>query len=94
MPHEEKRQEIIEQVVTEQLAPARIVKVMVEEDLDHDGDEILRVRIVFEAEDDKLDTDKVLELAGHLIRALEEISEERFPIPYFITPEEQDHAAM
>ncbi len=82
MPHEEKRQEIIERVVTEQLAPAHIVKVMVEEDLDHDGDEILQVRIVFEAEDDKLDTDKVLELAGHLIRALEEISEERFPIPY------------
>ena len=93
MPHEEKRQEIIEQVVTEQLAPAHIVKVMVEEDLDHDGDEILRVRIVFEAEDDKLDTDKVLGLIRHLERGLEKIKEERFPIPYFMTLDEFNDAA-
>ena len=93
MPHEEERQEIIERVVKERFAPARIVKVMVEEDLDHDGDEILRVRIVFEAEDDKLDTDKVLGLIGLLRRGLEKIKEERFPIPYFMTLDEFKDAA-
>ncbi len=84
---------VVTSVVEEQLAPVRIVSVSVEEDIDHDGDPVLRVSVVFESEDEDLDPDRVLGLVRHLREPLKELQEARFPIFSFMTPDEVDGAA-
>lgn len=85
--------EVARSVVEKQLAPARIVRVEVQEDPDHDGDPVLRVTVVFESDEDDLDPDRVLGLVRHLREPLEKLEEPRFPIFSFMTPDECDGAA-
>ena len=82
--------EIVKSVVEQQLAPAHVVDVTVREDVDHEGDEILKVEIVFEIEGDRLDPEHVLGLARHLREPLGKIQEERFPVFTFMKPGEMD----
>ena len=94
--------EIVKQVVQKQLAPAKIVDLTVEKDEDADGDPILRIEVVFEAEGDRLDPEKVLGLGRHLHERLHQPSRttqalhssaDRFPIFSFMTSEEAADAA-
>ena len=71
-----------------QLAPARIVDLTAVEAEDADGDPILRIMVVFEAEDDRLDPKKVLGLVRHLREPLKELIADRFPILSFMTSAE------
>lgn len=93
MYNHEQLVDVIRSVVSEQLAPAIIVDVSVDEDTDHDGDEILRVRVVFKVDDKKLDPQKVMGLVRHLREPLEKIKEERFPLFTFVKPDEVTGAA-
>lgn len=93
MPQTKDVREVIKKVVEKQLAPARIVDVSVEEGFDHDGDRILRVVVVFEAEDDRLDPKKVLGLVRHLRKPFQELDEDRFPLFSFMIPSEVNGAA-
>lgn len=93
MTHSERILETIKSVVEQQLAPAQVVDVSVREDVDHVGDEILRIEIVFEVEGDRLDPERVLGLARHLREPLEKLHEERFPVFSFMKPDELDGAA-
>lgn len=80
-------------VVREELHPAQIVSVKVDGDLDHDGDEILRITVIFDSDGGQLNTSKVLGLPRHLRKPLAALDEKRFPILTFLTPEELDGAA-
>lgn len=76
-----------------QLAPAHINNVSVTEDVDYDGDGILRVEVVFQVDGDKLDPEKVMGLVRHLREPLERLHEERFPVFTFMTPDDLNGAA-
>lgn len=83
---------MVQRIVVEQLNPARIERVDVEHDVDHDGDPILRIKIVFDAEDDRLDPRSVRGLARHLREPLEELRVEEFPMFSFATVKEDQSA--
>ncbi|MYK31346.1 MAG: hypothetical protein F4051_06360 [Boseongicola sp. SB0670_bin_30] len=92
--------ELVKQVVETQLSPALVHNLSVKEDVDADGDPIFRIVVVFEAEKDRLDPDRVVGLARHLRNHLVESEDdwdesvlERFPIFSFMTAEEADAAA-
>ena len=86
-------EEIVRKVVVEQLAPAQVINLSVMEDVDADGDPIFRIAVVFNAEKDRLDPDRVVGLTRHLRNHLDELAPERFPIFSFMTVEEADAAA-
>ncbi|SHG74131.1 hypothetical protein [Marivita hallyeonensis] len=83
----------IEEVVRKELHPAEVVSIDVKGDFDHDGDEILRITVVFEAEGGRLNTSKVLGLPRHLREPLAKLQEKRFPILTYMKPDELDGAA-
>ena len=80
--------EFVKRVLEEQLAPARIVDLSVKEGKDADGEPILNITVVFEAENDRLDPNQVLGLIRHLREPLNEIGSDLFPILSFMTEEE------
>lgn len=84
--------EILKKRIQEQLAPAQIIDVISEEAEGYDGDPILNITVVFKAENDRLDPEKVLGLISHLRPTLRKLKLDRFPIPYFMTPEEVEYA--
>lgn len=85
---------VIKQVVVDQLAPAQVVGLTVTEAEDSDGDPIFNIVVVFKAEDDRLDPERVLGLTRHLREPLHGLGQEnRFPIWSFMTQEEADAAA-
>ncbi|MYA87923.1 MAG: hypothetical protein F4X97_05650 [Boseongicola sp. SB0662_bin_57] len=93
MTQNEKRDAIVKRVLEAQLAPAQIVDLSVTEDKDVDGEPILNITVVFEAENDRLDPSQVLGLIRHLRGPLHEIGSDLFPILSFMTSEEAADAA-
>ncbi|MDE0079516.1 MAG: hypothetical protein OXO50_18495 [Caldilineaceae bacterium] len=83
---------VVKQVVQQQLAPARIIGLTVEESEDADGDPILRIKVIFEAKEDRLDPERVLGLIRHLRKSLNELGSNRFPVFSFMTSEEAEDA--
>ena len=83
---------VITPVLKKQLAPARVLDVRVDEGFDADGDPILRIQVVYEAEQDRLDPHKVVSLIRHLRGPLNKEGSEHFPVLSFMT-EEEAHAA-
>lgn len=88
-----KIRDVIEEVVAEQLAPAQVVNLIVTKAEDSDGDPIFNIVVVFKAEDDRLDPERVLGLTRHLREPLHKLGENRFPIWSFMTSEEADATA-
>ena len=84
----------VQQVVEQQLAPAQIVNLSIEEAEDADGDPIFRILVVFKAEDDRLDPERVLGLRRHLREPLDALDSDRFPIFSFMTSEEAADASV
>jgi hypothetical protein len=66
-----------------ELTTISIVALDVQEDVDHDGDPILRIRVTFRNDGSKLETTKVKGLIRHLRSALAEADESRFPVISF-----------
>ena len=82
----------VRHVIEERLAPTRIVDVETEDDVDHDGDEIVRVRIVFAANSGRPKAENVVGLTGLVREPLLESDINRFPILTFVSSEERDSA--
>ncbi|MDE2739862.1 MAG: hypothetical protein OXH47_10090 [Paracoccaceae bacterium] len=82
--------EVLKKIVQEVLAPARIVDLKSERAEDADGDPILRIRVVYRAENNRLDPDKVADVIGYLRDSIKKTTNglDRFPILSFTTPEE------
>ena len=82
----------IRHVIEERLAPTQIVDVETDEDVDHDGDEIVRVRIIFAAESGRPKAEDVVGLTGLVREPLLDSHIDRFSILTFMTSEERDAA--
>lgn len=81
---------LIERIVREMFDDARILSVDVAEDVDSDGDPILRVRVVFETESGKLDASKTSGIIRHLRPRLSEAGVAGFPLMYFISKKDAE----
>ncbi len=79
---------VLKELIQEQLAPARIIEVTSEEAEGHEGDPIVRIRVVFEAENDRLDPENMVGLARHLRPTLDKLNPDCFPVFSYATPEE------
>lgn len=77
--------DVIRKTVEAELAPARILDVRLHEDVDHDGDPIPRISVVFEAKDDRLNPRSMVGLARHLREPLERLQVDAFPVFRFLT---------
>ncbi|MDE2759407.1 MAG: hypothetical protein OXH90_03790 [Paracoccaceae bacterium] len=80
--------EELKRIVQTLLKPARIVDLKSEEAEDDYGDPILNIRIVFEADKNRLDPEKVLSLARHLRQPLSEFWSDIDPVFSYMTTEE------
>lgn len=82
----------LKKIVQEQLAPVRIIGLKSEKAEDADGDPILRIRVVYKAENNRLDPNKVADVIGYLRVGIKNTTNglDRFPILSFTTPEEAE----
>ena len=83
----------IAEVLERQLAPAQVLSFDVVRDMDQDGDPILLVQVVFDADAGRLDSDRILGLPRHLREALDDLEEDSFPVFSFVKPGELEGAA-
>lgn len=77
--------QIIEAVVRERLADARILNVEIDEDEDFEGDTVYRVTVVYDHASGLVDADKASGLARHTRSKLGELNVFNFPIFRFVS---------
>ncbi|MDT8276687.1 hypothetical protein [Roseomonas mucosa] len=83
---------IVVDTVRGHLAFDGLKSVVVESEEDIDGDAILRVSIVLDEKNEKLDPRKMLALVRHIRASLTEVNESRFPlVSYF---DQRDYSAL
>ncbi len=85
------RNEALKKILEDEFGTeTRIVELHSEEAEDQDGDPILRIWVVYEAKDNRLDPDKVAAVVGPLRTQIKQITNglDRFPILSFMIPEE------
>ena len=82
-----------ESVLMRQFARLDLVSLDVKGGFDHDGDPILHVTVIYDAENTELEASSLSGLVRHLRRALAEHGEDRFPVVSFIDAEESAEAA-
>ena len=76
---------IVREILEERFEGIEILSINIEDDVDADGDRILKVKVVFEAHKrDTLDASRVSGLARKILPKLAEIHESGFPIFSFI----------
>ena len=85
--------EVVDSEVRKHFKGTKIISVDVREDIAHDGDEILRVRVVFSAGEEGLDTDLVLSMVRHLRPELDKINVSAFPMVDYVSEEDSMIAA-
>lgn len=89
----ESRNKALKRILQDELKPAKIVSLKSEKAEDHDGDPIIRIRVVYEAENNRLDPNKTLGLSRILSNKLRETFEKSYPVFYFLTKEEDTLAS-
>lgn len=82
------RNEDLKRILQDELKPAKIVRLISVRALDHDGDPIIRIKVVYEAENNRLDPNKTLGLSRILSNKLRETFAKSYPVFYFLTKEE------
>jgi hypothetical protein len=83
----------ITNVVRERFDSVGIVRVEVEEGLDHDGEQAFFVRVIFDADANDLPAERLSGIKRHLRSTLEKLGEHRFPYTRFTPRSEVDGAA-
>ena len=88
MAENQELKEIIRAVLEEIFGDARIGDVYVASAYDEDGDEILRVRVVFDGTEDQFDARKASSVVRHMRPRLATIGEQAFPIISYVSSDE------
>jgi len=79
---------IIRRILENEFEKVKIQNIDLIEDVDADGDDILRVMIAFDADRKPLDSKKSVGVVRKLLPELEKIGEKAFPILSFIAAQE------
>ncbi len=82
--------EIVQAVLKEIFGAARIGDVSVAPDYDKDGDEILRVKVVFDGTEEPFDARKATSVVRHMRPRLAQIGEQAFPLISYVSSDEMD----
>ena len=82
------RNDLLKNIVADELKPAKIIRLKSEKAEDHDGDPIMRIRVVYDSDDNRLDPNKTLGLSRVLCNRYRKIFSNRYPVFYFLTKEE------
>lgn len=80
--------ELVGKIVKRQFTEAVIHSVNVKSDVDSDGDDVLRVTIVFETSGKTLDRNKMVGLVRHLRSELTDMESDSFPLISFVSKKE------
>ena len=80
--------DIVRDTLADDFDHIRIVDVRVSEDVDSDGDDVLRIDIIFEGDPEDLDAVKLSGAIRHLRPRLSELDEFAFPILSFISKQD------
>jgi hypothetical protein len=84
---------IVTTLVREKFPNARVISVKVTEDTDFEDDTVLRVRVVFASDDEKLDAGATSGFLRHLRPKLSDIGVRAFPVMSFISHKDAGAAA-
>lgn len=76
---------MIRAVLVSRFGAERIRDVIIEDDVDADGDPVLHVSVIYRSEMGRLDRREMIGIVRRLRPALAEVGEERFPIMSFIS---------
>ena len=82
--------ELIEPVIKKHIAPAALVEMEIKEDVDHDGDPVLRILVVLDVAKGRPNRKQFLRLTPTLRNLLHARQNERFPILTYMSPEERN----
>jgi len=85
---------IVRETLQQKLPDIKIISVKVSEQWDPDGDEVLRIVVVFEAADSKVDTRKFASAVRYLRPKFDEICESAFPLLSFITKSDAEQTGF
>jgi len=90
MSIQENINDILKEMVQDYLAPAKIIELHSEEQEDFFGDPIMRIWVVYESENNRLDPDKVSNVINPLRNRINKTTNglDRFPIISFMTSKE------
>jgi hypothetical protein len=80
----------VNRVLKRQLAAIGFERADLAEDVDHDGDPILRIIVHYKRVGDSVDPTPIFTLAGRLREALAEVGEDRFPHFQHLLPDDQE----
>ena len=83
-----KLKRIVQKVLKEIFGEALIGEVHVARAYDEDGDQILRVRVVFDGIEDQFDASKASRVVRHMRPRLAKAGEEAFPIISYVSRDE------
>ena len=81
-------EEIVKGLLSERFPRARIDDVIVRSDVDDDGDKILRIMVVLDANGSSLDRDRLVGFVRHLKPRLAEANSTEFPLLSFVSKKE------
>lgn len=86
---------LVDKTVREHFTNAEIISVNVREDLDHDGDEIIWITVLYSSkEKNRLGTDLRTSFLSHLRPKLEEINIHAFPVMDYIPQMDGDEVPV
>lgn len=77
--------EVVANLVTERFPDATILSIEITSDLDSDDDEIMKVKVVFATETDRLDARATSSFLRHLRPKLSEVGVSMFPVMSFLS---------
>lgn len=80
--------DVVSNALRAHLAPASVKILLVYEEVDAEGDPILRLRVVMDSDGPAVAAEKVFTATGVVRGALEEIGETRFPLLSYPTSDE------
>lgn len=77
--------EIVTNVLRERFDDVDIERVEIERDFDDDGDEILRIQVVFDGKEKQLDARKASSVQRYMRPKLADVSENAFPVISYVS---------
>lgn len=84
----DKIREAVRATLSRDFASVRIIDIRIHEDVDADGDEMLRIDVIFEGSPKDVDAKKLSGVVRHLRPRLNDLSESAFPLLSFISAAE------
>ncbi|PSJ59981.1 hypothetical protein [Kumtagia ephedrae] len=78
----------IEKVVREQVHSGKVTDVAVKSGTGSDGDEIIRVHVVYESKSSIIDAQETVNVMRNVRGRLEKMGDDRFPVFYYVATSE------